>query len=332
MSAIYAKRFEAVFLCTHPRGPKMSHAAASKYMKVSRQFVTKWVNRFLDVGNVDDYPNRGRDGKVSQKAEKMILTLFSKNPTLTLREGVEKLARKSVNISYETIRRHLRKNGIKYRSTLLKPLLSENHVTKRLAWAQDNKDRDWGKVIFSDEASFWAFPSIQHAWANSTNRLLQRTMKHPVKVHVWGCFSEKGFGTLHLFTDNLNAEKMKKIYQKALIPSAKCMYGANNDDWILQEDNDPKHRSRACKLWKEENGVVTLDWPSQSPDANPIENVWAVIKMKLQNKRPTHLKQLCRQIRQIWRSLPKDYAENLVASMPRRCQAIIDAGGDWTTY
>jgi len=43
-----------------------------------------------------------------------------------------------------------------------------------------------------------------------------------------------------------------------------------NEDWILQEDNDPKHRSKLCTEWKQQSGIVILDWPSQSPDANPI--------------------------------------------------------------
>ncbi|EFN89281.1 Transposable element Tcb2 transposase, partial [Harpegnathos saltator] len=55
--------------------------------------------------------------------------------------------------------------------------------------------------------------------------------------------------------------------------------------WILQEDNDPKHRSKFCTEWKEQSDIVTLDWPSQSLDANPIENVWAYLKHKLRGKR-----------------------------------------------
>lgn len=151
-------------------------------------------------------------------------------------------------------------------------------------------------------------------------------------MHFWGCFSKQGFGSLHLFSDNLNAKKMLKIYEKALLPSAKRWYINKNEDWILQEDNDPKHRSKLCTEWKEQSGIVTLDWPSQSPDANPIENVWAYIKQKLRGKRTYTAKQLSRNIRQIWRALPLQYAVNLVESMPRRCQAIIDAGGDWTHY
>jgi len=61
--------------------------------------------------------------------------------------------------------------------------------------------------------------------------------------------------------------------------------------------NDQKQRPKTpifCTEWKEQPGIVTLDWPSQSPDANPIENVWAYLKHKLRGKRVCTLKQLTR--------------------------------------
>ena len=103
-------------------------------------------------------------------------------------------------------------------------------------------------------------------------------------------------------------------------------------DWILQENNDPKHRSRLCTAWKTENAITTLDWPSQPPDANLMENVRSVLKRKLAEKRVFTLKQLSQKIRKIWQELPTDYAEKLMESMPKRCQAILDNDGDWTIY
>lgn len=332
MSAAYASRYEAVFLCSHPKGPKMSYVAAAKYMGKSKSFVAKWVQQYKKTKNVDDLPERGSIGKVTPNMEKKIVNLFKRNPTLTLRQGAAKLKQKGIEISHTTIRTHLLAHNIKYRSTMKKPLLGEKHVIKRLAWAKENLDRDWSNVIFTDEASIWGYISIRRSWSTLTNRLIQRTVKHPVKVHLWGCFSKQGFGALHLFTYNLNAPKMLKIYEKYLLPTAERCFIKKNEDWILQEDNDPKHRSKLCTEWKEQSGIVTLDWPSQSPDANPIENVWAYLKHKLRGKRVCTLKQLTRQIRLIWRSLPNEYAVNLVESMPRRCQAIINAGGDWTHY
>ena len=78
-------------------------------------------------------------------------------------------------------------------------------------------------------------------------------------------------------------------------------------DWILQEENDSKHRIRLCTSWKAENCFTALDWPSQSPDANPIENVWSVVKRKLAERHAFTLKQLSWRIKEVWRSLPTEY-------------------------
>lgn len=121
---------------------------------------------------------------------------------------------------------------------------------------------------------------------------------------------------------------MLQLYQRGLLVSVKRWFDGTRDQWELQEDNDPKHRSRPCTEWKARNGINVLDWPPQSPDANPIENVWSLIKHKLRGKRILKLKTLVRSIRKIWRSLPVANAETLVETMHRRCQAILDNGGD----
>ena len=57
----------------------------------------------------------------------------------------------------------------------------------------------------------------------------------------------------------------------------------------ILEDNDPKMGSEKCILFKNENNVKVLDWPSQSPDNNPIGNVWGFIKVKIRGKKLYHL-------------------------------------------
>lgn len=332
MSAKYAKRFEAVFLCHHPKGPKLTYLAAAKVIKKSKTFVSKWVKRYESHQNVDDFDERGLKRSTSQKQDKIIVQLFKKKPTLRLRQARNLLANKGIDVSINTIQRRLQEANVKYRPTISKPLLSQRHVEKRKAWAEENKDRDWTNVVFSDEATFWAWVPLKRAWSTGHTRFIQRTVKHPTKINVWGCFSNRGFGCLELFTQNLDSKKMVKIYQRGLLKSVNKMYNSKDENWVLQEDNDPKHRSRICTTWKEENGITTLDWPSQSPDANPIENVWGIMKTQLAGKPVHNLKQLARNIRQIWRSLPVEYAERLVESMPRRCKAIIDNNGDYTTY
>ena len=154
----------------------------------------------------------------------MIVALFKRNPTLRLREAKANLAEKGLHVSINTIRRRLAEVKVQYRPTRQKPLLSKVHMEKRLAWATENVDRDWPNVRFPDEASFWAWVPIKRAWSAVGERFLQRTVKHPIKIHVRGCFSQRGFGCLELFTENFNAQKMLQIYERGFMRSAEKIW------------------------------------------------------------------------------------------------------------
>ena len=107
MSAIYAKRYEAIFLFTHARGPHFSYSAAAKVLKMSKQFVQIWVEWYRDTRTVDDLPGKAETRATSSKEDKMIVALFKRNPTLRLREAKDKLAEKGLHVIINTIRRRL---------------------------------------------------------------------------------------------------------------------------------------------------------------------------------------------------------------------------------
>ena len=167
MSAIYAKRYEAVFSCTHARGPPLSYSAAAKVLKKSKHFVQMWVERYRDTKTVNDLPGKGETRATSSKEDKMILALFIRNLILQLGEVKPKLAEMGLHVSINTIRRRLAEAKVQYRPTRQKPLLSEVHVEKRLAWATESIDCDWSNVLFSDEASFCAWVSIKLVWSSA---------------------------------------------------------------------------------------------------------------------------------------------------------------------
>jgi transposase len=130
----------------------------------------------------------------------------------------------------------------------------------------------------------------------------------------------------------MDADLLCTIYEKSLLPTATNWFGPDQYNWVLQEDNDPKHTSKEARGWREAHGIVRMPWPSQSPDQNPIENVWMIVKSELARCKPTSIMMVKRLIARIWRHLPKQYSENLVASMQRRLEAIIEAKGDYTLY
>jgi hypothetical protein len=125
---------------------------------------------------------------------------------------------------------------------------------------------------------------------------------------------------------------MCTIYQQGLLASASELFGKGNMDWILQEDNDPKHRSKIAQKWKEENNVKVLPWPSMSPDQNPIENVWRLMKIKIQKKKIKSVHGLKVELGKEWNRFSPELAAKLVDSMKRRVAALMYANGDYTMY
>lgn len=328
----FSKRFEAVFLHLHPFGPKWSIVKVAKHIRKSRGFVRKWIEQYKREKNVNDQPNVKPNRASSPKQDKRIVKLFDENPGMTLRQGVERLRRLKIDVSRSTLKRRLDIAGVCYRSTVKKPLLTENQKKKRIDWAKENLTTDWSKVIYTDESSFWLVNNTTHAWSRAEKRVVVRTVKHPQKVHVYGCFCEAGFGKLTVFTGILNAVRMNQLYSSTLLPTAKKFYGNDNSNWLLLEDNDPKHKSRLCTAWKEENHIEQMVWPPQSPDCNPIENVWAIIKARLRGKTFRNLKQFSAFILRQWKGFQREYAENLSKSMPKRCARVIEKEGEWIKY
>ena len=72
----------------------MSYAAAAKYIKKSKSFAKKWVERYKANKTVDDLPERGKSRATTSKQDKAIIKLFERLPTLRLREAKAILAEK----------------------------------------------------------------------------------------------------------------------------------------------------------------------------------------------------------------------------------------------
>ena len=165
----------------------------------------------------------GEKRKTTQRDDIRIIRLAENDPETTSKKIHLDMEGKGLEVSESTVRRRLNEGGLRYGPPLKKPLLKPNHLEARLQFVLENADRDWDRVIFTDESTFQLFQSARMVWQPINSRVVQRTVKHGPKVHVWGGFSSKGFGKLALFTRNLDASFLTQIYEEYLLPSAQEM-------------------------------------------------------------------------------------------------------------
>ena len=161
---------------------------------------------------------------------------------------------------------------------------------------------------------------------------LSATVRHSPTRMFWGCFSWSGLGPLVPIRESMTGKKYAEVLQKHAIPSLYKL--VDNNRGIFQEDNAPPHRAKIAADVRDTAGISVLPWPAQSPDLNPIENIWNEIDRKVCNLRnqPKNLQDLEWKVKTAWRSISLDYIHKLIESMPRRIQTCIEAQGGITKY
>ena len=149
-------------------------------------------------------------------------------------------------------------------------------------------------MLFSDESSVQQFSArVQHVWRPSGERYHEKytvpTVKHPPSQMVWGAMSAAGTGGLYFLTPGttMNGEKYVKVLQEKL-----QLHMTVHQSDIFMHDGAPCHRSRVAKKFSGEKNIRPLEWPRNSPNLNPIENLWMLLKNKVSKKQPTNAKSL----------------------------------------
>src|SRR5205085_9202716 len=111
-------------------------------------------------------------------------------------------------------------------------------------------------------------------------------------------------------------------------------YGMDASRVIFQHDNDPKHKAKSVQEWLDEQPFEVVEWPAQSPDLNPIEHLWALLKRRLNQYEtpPRGMLELWERIYFQFYKITEDECMRLYESMPRRIEAVLMAKGMWTDY
>ena len=240
--------------------------------------------------------------------------------------------------------------------------LTQENRGRRVDFAQENKARSWGRVMFTDRCKFhFRYPgcSVQSC------RWLRKSKKHEDGAfranrasvyNVYGDVTRYGTTKLHPVTGttgmksahkNLQGQAARNITQSeyqdvltsTLLPEGRRIFsGQGLACWTLQQDNDPTH-ARAAEVVtaynsKRTGSVVTLlpDWPGNSPDLSPIENVWGYVDAVVAKMGCATFEEFKAAVDVTFQNLPLKMCSNLFASVPKRLSRCIQYDGGKTGY
>ena len=343
-------------------------AKTAKECNVSCHAAKRWIS----AGTVIFKPSTGRKKLLSKAAAARALDVLHTEEAINAKHAAQLLKHEGLTqhlVSRPTLIRAAREAakaaGCKLKATRGKPPKELTQATKqkRLQFAAANTRRTWSNVMFSDRKKFaFRYPGSkvrplrwQKVGPNVPKREGVWQPSHAQVLNVYGGITPYGVTKLHEVSgsskikstyltkkgkpsSNICQAEYKAVLHKTLLPEGKRLYGIKGvSSWVLQQDGDKAHNQarREVAEYNEGKGCsiqLLRDWPRNSPDLSPIENVWGYVQQKVDALGCSSYEQFRAAVHEQFAAVPAAYLRTLYNSIPKRLQLVVEMEGDRTGY
>jgi transposase len=290
-------------------------------------------------------PQLGRPSKVTKKTKSLLARQMDTGKLLTLKDGQRFVqATQGCQVHVQSIHNYLREQQVKAYVQQKKPGLTKDQVAARYQFAKDHLSwtvEDWKNVMFSDETVISRIGSFGRKFYYK-RQCNKKIMPHHIKktkqggggkIMIWGCITYFGVGDACWLQGGVDAEAYVNVL-KDYVLSSRDWYEMDQDKFVFQQDNAAVHTAGIVKNYVKRSNIKTMIWPANSPDLNPIENVWAFMKRKLDQypEPPKSLEELWERAQDVWTNIDENFLRELYESMPRRMNMLYNNKGQHIKY
>lgn len=318
----------------------VSRRDVARRLGVSHSQVNRAVQRFHQDGTMRRRPGQGRRRKTTALEDRHMVRTAARSPYTTAREiASEHAVTTGVVVSSQTVRRRLRAGALLSRRPKKAPKLTLLQRRARRQYLQQYGDwgmQQWRRGVFSDEVRFCLFKCDGRirVWRRRGQEVFDdnAVLFGGGSNMFWGAIGHGWKSELVLVPPPaLTAERyIDLILGPHVVPQ---MQQRGEGSWY-QQDNARPHIAIISRQYLEAEGVTLLNHPANSPDLNPIENLWDEVDRRVRRRipQPASLEEMAVAVQEAWAAIPQDFINNLIASMPRRIAALRRSRGRNTRY